>query len=389
MSRVRAGLFWLHLAAGLVAGLCIGVMCATGVALAFQKQLLAWVERDARTVAPPAPDAPRLPLATLLERARATDPTRPQAVTIAADRTAAVAIALNRDTTLYADPYTGEIRRPARTAWHSALAAMEAWHRYLGRSGDHRPIGQALNGAANVAFLFLAVSGLCLWWPRSFTWRSVRAVAVLNLRLAGRARDFNWHHALGLWCAPVLIVLTLTALPISYRWAADGLYRLVGEEPPPSGARAPTVILPPVARPAPNATPLDADALVAAAQRAVPDAHTITLRFATGPGRDAALPITLIAHPSAAWPRTSSTTLHLDPFRGTPLRVERFADLSPGRQLRTWSRFLHTGEALGLVGQALAALASLGGCVLVYTGFALAWRRFFPRRADPGPIAPE
>jgi hypothetical protein len=35
---------------------------------------------------------------------------------------------------------------------------------------------------------------------------------------------------------------------------------------------------------------------------------------------------------------------------------------------------------LGPIGQIVAAIASLGGCVLVYTGFALAWRRLFGRK---------
>jgi uncharacterized iron-regulated membrane protein len=38
--------------------------------------------------------------------------------------------------------------------------------------------------------------------------------------------------------------------------------------------------------------------------------------------------------------------------------------------------FRNTGEAAGLVGQAVAGLASTGGVFLVYTGVALAWRRF-------------
>jgi uncharacterized iron-regulated membrane protein len=73
----------------------------------------------------------------------------------------------------------------------------------------------------------------------------------------------------------------------------------------------------------------------------------------------------------------------LNPFTGDVLRREAFANLTAGRQLRSWTRFLHTGEALGWVGQLVAGLASLGGCVLVYTGVALAWRRFFGKRASP------
>jgi uncharacterized iron-regulated membrane protein len=38
-------------------------------------------------------------------------------------------------------------------------------------------------------------------------------------------------------------------------------------------------------------------------------------------------------------------------------------------------RALHTGEAFGFAGQTVAGLASLGGCFLVVTGLAMAWRR--------------
>jgi uncharacterized iron-regulated membrane protein len=72
----------------------------------------------------------------------------------------------------------------------------------------------------------------------------------------------------------------------------------------------------------------------------------------------------------------------MNPFTGEFLSRETFADLTPARQIRSWTRFLHTGEAVGWIGQAVAGLASLGGCFLVYTGFALAWRRFFGKRTS-------
>jgi uncharacterized iron-regulated membrane protein len=36
---------------------------------------------------------------------------------------------------------------------------------------------------------------------------------------------------------------------------------------------------------------------------------------------------------------------------------------------------LHTGEALGIVGQTIAGLVSLTSILIVWTGLALAWRR--------------
>lgn len=381
MKFVRSVLFWLHLVAGLIAGLVIALMCLTGAALAFEKQLVAWAERDARRIVAPA-EAARAPLAALVERARAIAPeSKPITLVASADPTVAIAISRGRGDVVYANPYTGEVRPPASTRVRDTLKFLEQLHRVLALSGDQRPIGKAINGACNVAFCFLALSGLYLWWPRSLSSRSVRAVAVFNWRLTGKARDFNWHNALGLWTAPVLIVLTLTALPISYRWASNGVFRLFGDTPPAANNEGP-------AREAaaaregnsPNdraAPTLDLDLLFARARAEMPNAESCTLRLNALPR---AATVAVVVREPGAWPRTANTTLTLDAKTGALVRRESFDDLTAGRRARTWTRFLHTGEALGLVGQLVAGLACLGGCVLVYTGFALAWRRFFPAK---------
>jgi uncharacterized iron-regulated membrane protein len=67
----------------------------------------------------------------------------------------------------------------------------------------------------------MAISGIFLWWPRSSRRGAWKSVAVPSLRLRGRARDFNWHNSMGIWCAPVLAVITLTGAVMSYQWAND------------------------------------------------------------------------------------------------------------------------------------------------------------------------
>ena len=54
-----------------------------------------------------------------------------------------------------------------------------------------------------------------------------------------------------------------------------------------------------------------------------------------------------------------------------------FSSNSTGQKLRLLARFTHTGESLGVWGQAIAGLATAGGAVMVYTGIALALRRLF------------
>ncbi|MDB6080632.1 MAG: PepSY-associated helix domain protein, partial [Akkermansiaceae bacterium] len=62
-------------------------------------------------------------------------------------------------------------------------------------------------------------------------------------------------------------------------------------------------------------------------------------------------------------------------------KTEKFESQSLGRRLRNWVRWIHTGEAGGWLGQLLAGLSTLAAVVLVWTGLALSWRRFFKKKA--------
>ena len=88
---------------------------------------------------------------------------------------------------------------------------------------------------------------------------------------------------------------------------------------------------------------------------------------------------------NAAELSAATTTLTVNPFTGEILKRTGYADQNAAQQVRSWTRFLHTGEALGPLGQFVAGLACLGGLFLVYTGFALSFRRFFTRRAATPP----
>ena len=91
MKPLRSILFWLHLAAGVAAGVIILVMSATGALLALKPQILNAVEKDVRFVTPPVAGS-RLGLAALLASVqRARPDARPATVTLQADPAAAAA----------------------------------------------------------------------------------------------------------------------------------------------------------------------------------------------------------------------------------------------------------------------------------------------------------
>jgi uncharacterized iron-regulated membrane protein len=198
----------------------------------------------------------------------------------------------------------------------------------------------------------------------------VRTVLLFNRTTTAKARDFNWHNVIGVWSAIPLFVVVLSALPISFPWANALVYRAVGEEPPAQRGREGG---PPRAREGRSAPSLAGlNSLWSRAEQQVEGWRTINLRV---PESNRAPVVFAIDKGDGGQPQHRST-LTLDRATGDVVSYEAFADQSLGRRLRSISRFAHTGEVLGIPGQTVAGLATAGSVVLVWTGLALAWRRW-------------
>ena len=179
----------------------------------------------------------------------------------------------------------------------------------------------------------------------------------------------------------------------SYGWANDLVYRVFGENPPGGAAPAAARVEEPAAASSisynadtTNSFLLSLDELFDRASTQLPDWQTITL---TLPDVDSATAQFRIDQGNGGQPQKRHDVT-LDMYTGQVTLLQPFDSQSPGRQARLWIRFLHTGEALGIVGQTVAGLVSLTSLVMVWTGFALAWRRlvtplFRRRRPEPAP----
>lgn len=390
---LRKILFWAHLTFGVVAGLAIAIMCLTAAALAFEKDWIAWAERDARTVPSGDLTQPRLSLEALLQRSYTARPDlRINSVAIPRDPHTAIALGLPGNSLLHVNPHTGELREGHAPKVRAFLRTMMAWHIRLNFAPGPENLGRQLNSAANLILVLLCLTGLVLWWPRRWSARAVRPSLWFVREARGRARDWNWHNVIGFWTLPVLLVLAVSGVVLSYRWAGNAVFHLAGETPPaPSSApaRPTTPVAPPPRASSPppllvaeGAAPT-LTAIVAGIQARYPTWELLTVRFSPALQRPSfsKAPLTVTVRMSDL-PPFAATTLTIDANTGALVRTEAFADLSAGQRARRWLRFLHTGEAFRAPGQLAAGVASLGGVVLVWTGFALAWRRWRGRRHD-------
>ena len=382
---IRKILFWSHLSAGVTAGLFVFTMAATGVLLSFEKQVIEFVDRDMRSVAVPSEARPRS-LNDLLESVRRAGYGDPASITVRDEPEAATQVSVGRTKTVYLDPYSGAVLGLSSSRAHEFFSVVERLHRALGAPLGSKSIGRWLTGISNLLFCVLIVFGIFLWLPRKWNWNAVRAVLTFRCGVKGKARDWNWHNVIGIWCAIPLLVIVLTGVVMSFDWANTLLFRITGSAPPTSG-RGGGNRSPRADHNAGMGNEPDYDRLFGVAIALDAKWRSITLNVAQNENG----PISAAVDAGTGGQPQKRTQYLLQRDTGAVLKKVAFADGSLGQRLRAFVRFGHTGEYGGLLGQAVAAIVSLGACVLVYTGFALALRRLAAtlrrrrRNLPPGP----
>ena len=366
--QFRESLSWLHTWSGLVLGLAIALFAITGAGLVLRPNLDVFVNRHLLAV--PACNAPR-PLDRLVRDAERAYPNGEfRAVEITADPTASLAVRFADDTYVYLNPCSAEILG-IKNHYAGFFGTLDWLHRFrfIGNP-EHDLSGKITGGLITAVFLvLLIVGGLLLWWPRTRgEWKNA---AAFQWRRRGSARTLSLHKVVGLYSALLLLLITLTALPLSFQPFRD----LIGWATNSPVASAPP---PRLSRPA-HGKPLPLQELWQLAEARVGDIAWASLYRPAATSAVAEVEILQRGAPHA----NAKSFLYLNAYNGETIRLSRYATGMPeGRKVYLYLLALHSGLVGGLGYQLLLLLAVLGIPVQVYSGASVWLRRKF-RKAPP------
>jgi len=363
--NIRKTFFWLHLIIGCSAAIFIFLMSITGVALTYERQMIKAAERSDYPKIPTT-SSQTLPMSEILIIARSYPTEKPAEIVIENQVNAPIIVKDGRKKIAYLNPYTGAEMAVPGKGTKSFLRKLRAFHRWLTLDGKFSQNGREINGIANVIFIVLVLSGLYLWLPKRFNKRAFKQRLTLSGKYPNKtARNSQWHNVFGIYIAPVLFIVVVTAVFFSYKWPGKTLKELVSTE---------SVTL---------AKPIEISALQAVKQ--LPIALQLTklndlypqwqnIQFSLG-----AVPtdskLYRVDNGNGGEPQKRVKVL-LNTLTGKVIQQQKFEQLSTYSKMRSYIRFLHTGEVFGPIGQTIAGLASLFACLLVYTGAMLSWRRW-------------
>ena len=376
----RKILFWIHLSAGVAAGVVILILSLTGMLLSFERQIKSWSDRAYAIAA----STDRAPIGRIVSAACTSRGAVPTMVRVSADPTDPVELAFENNYRVLVNPHNGVVVWEGQDRLYRVFSGVEQWHRWLGASNGSKSWQRELTGAANLAFLLLLASGPFLWWRNLASWERLKKALWFRKTHSSRGRNLNWHDVAGAWCVVPLFVVSLTGVLMSYAWATDLLYRMTGANAGTERAVGGPGRLGQPRKAQDDGAGVDWNTLDALFQRAegqVANWRTITLRLPSSRGS-----ANFVIETGGGGRPDQRFQLVLDPRTGDVQRWEAFSNYSLGRRLRAWARFVHTGEAAGLGGQAVGFMACTGGALLVWSGLSLAIHRFVRWRKRVGPV---
>lgn len=251
----------------------------------------------------------------------------------------------------FVNPYTGQVIE-LYSYQQSFYYQVFSLHRWL-LAG---PTGKVITGISTFIFLFILITGIILWWPKT------RNIFKQRIKVKW---DGNWkrvtndlHVVLGFYTSIFLFVSAFTGLTWSFEWFNKAFYATLGVSPKPSVA--------PPSEPAAVAESksISYEAALAIVRKAVPDADFYSF---TAP-KDSAAAFMVNLLPAGSLNEAATTAYYLDQFSGKVLQSQTFAQRNPGQKIRASIKPLHTGAIFGTPSKIFALILALLGATFPTTG---------------------
>ena len=225
----------IHLWLSVPFGILITLICFSGAALVFEKEVMELCHRELYFVK--KVEAAPLPMEQLMTKVAATlpDSVSVTGVNISSDPERAYQVTLSkpRRASMYVDQYTGEITgKYERAPFFNFMFRMHRWLLDSMKQDGGIFWGKMIVGTSTLMFVFVLISGVVVWWPR--TRKALKNSLKIVANKGWRRFWYDLHVAGGMDALVFLLAMALTGLTWSFQWYRTGFYKTFGVEVQPS-----------------------------------------------------------------------------------------------------------------------------------------------------------
>lgn len=359
----------IHLWLSVPFGLLITLICFSGAMLVFETEVTELCRRDLYYVEKIGP-AP-LPMGEVAEKVAATlpDSVSVTGITVSSDLERAWQVNLSkpRRASVYVDQYTGEIKgRYERAPFFMTMFRLHRWLLDSMKPDGGIFWGKMIVGTATLMFVFVLLSGVAVWWPR--TRKALKNSLKIVADKGWRRFWYGLHVAGGMYALVLLLAMALTGLTWSFSWYRTGFYKVFGAEMKQGGGGRPD-------------GKRDGEG-----RRQSPFAHWQKV-YEELKGRNPDYKQITVSKGSATVSfnrlgnRRASDRYTFNPRSGEITESALYKDADASGKIRGWIYSVHVGSWGGLATRILSFLAALVGASLPLTGYYL-WIRRWVRKGS-------
>lgn len=374
----------IHLWLSVPFGILITLICFSGAALVFEKEVMELCHRELYFVK--KVEAAPLPMEQLMTKVAATlpDSVSVTGVNISSDPERAYQVTLSkpRRASMYVDQYTGEITgKYERAPFFNFMFRMHRWLLDSMKQDGGIFWGKMIVGTSTLMFVFVLISGVVVWWPR--TRKALKNSLKIVANKGWRRFWYDLHVAGGMYALVFLLAMALTGLTWSFQWYRTGFYKTFGVEVQPSMGHG---------NAAANATAKGGKRDGKPEGREGRGAH----RYSPYTNWQQAYEQLAEANPdykqisvsdgsaSVAVPRfgnqRGTDRYKFNPRNGEITETTLYKDLDNSGKIRGWIYSVHVGSWGGMLTRILTFVAALIGASLPLTGYYLWIRKKIKRR---------
>ncbi len=225
-----------------------------------------------------------------------------------------------------------------------------ALHRWL--LGDD--IGKLIMGTATLLFLFIMITGVILWWPKTKAILKQRVTIMWSAGWKRLSRDF--HYTLGIYTVLFLFIFAFTALVWSFQWFNDGIYVITKSSKEPIKAPKSELI--------DSAQQVTVDAVLSDIYTRVPKAVFYNVSIPSD--STGSFGVNVLQNGAA---HVNATDNHYyDQYTGEYIKTVTFGERPLGQQVRAAVKPIHTSSIWGLPSKILGFIVCLFGTTFPITG---------------------
>jgi uncharacterized iron-regulated membrane protein len=252
-------------------------------------------------------------------------------------------------TTAFIDPYSGALVE-LYSYGDSYFYTVMSLHRWL-LAGD---IGKLIMGISMLMFLFILITGLILWWPK--TKLILKQRSSISWKAGWKRLTRDLHYTLGIYTVLFLFIFAFTSLVWSFQWFNDGIYTMTNSSKDP--------IKPPPSIISKDGITTSVDNILADAFLRNPQAIFYSV---TWPKDSSGVFAVNILNRGAAHDNASDHHYY-NQYSGQYLKKVSFADRPLGQRVRATVKPIHVSSIFGLPSKILGFIVCLFGATFPITG---------------------